>query len=312
MLFLGSEILLRTGKIINLETTLTECSIDKTIADLHEPFTAVVKANDGVSYCGGSIVMGEKDITSEVFDIETGTISIPRVTGNITVVMDTFTSFENASWSAVKCVAQCNVVEKVGWKLGDTKPIEVGEYTYTARICDTVQGRYIYSDDETKTTNIVIEFVETYNESKQFDSGNTNANGWNGSQLKGFLNNDFIELLPNSLKNSLSKINIPYILKSGASAISKDNKIFMPSCAEIGVSGFSGFVTVPATQFQFYENNGNYARIKQKIDSLQNVPWWTRDVNTYDNRTFTRIGTDGKGVMAAAAESYPPTIFFAW
>lgn len=311
MLFLGSEILLRTGKIINLETTLTNCSIDKNIADLHEPFIAVVKANDGVGYCGGSIVMGGKDITSEVFDIETGTISIPRVTGNITVVMDTFTTFENASWSAVKCVAQCNVVEKVGWNIGDTKSVQIGENTFTARITDTTQGRYTYSEDETKTTNIVVEFVETLADVSTFNSGNTNNDGWHSSVLKTNLNTNFIETLPNDLKNNLVNVTIPYVLRDGIVKMSNYNKIFMPSCSEVGISGFSGYVSIPTTLFMYYEQNRG-AIVKKKVGTNSNNSWWSRDTNSYSSSTFTRISDKGEGVMANAVEQYAPAILFAW
>lgn len=309
MLILGSVILSRISTFYNVVHSYTNCfsNNEDEIVTLNSSYSAKITPSSGYKYCGGLIIMGGVDITSDVYDMNTGLISIPKVTGDIEIKMEAISTFANTSWFAIRNVAQNNLVSDVGWNIGDTK--SVGNASYTARICDTLSGRYSYYDNEDKKTNIVIEFIETYPSKVVYNSSGSNTNGWSGSYLRTFTNTTILQSLPEELTSVLDNIKIPCSTRSQGVLYSSD-KLFSPAGNEIGLGSFEGSTSISTTQFGYYQQQGINARKKYPLGG-GNSQWWSRDVNTYNAETFSLI-QDGSGIMALANSSRNVGIYFAW
>jgi hypothetical protein len=114
-LILGSTLLQRSRKNATITYELTDCTVSNNISTIpvNSNYQTTVVSNLAFAYCGVQVLMGAKDITVDVYDIHTGVINIPSVKNNIIIRGETLTTFANASWYAIKCVAQSNFMSKL-------------------------------------------------------------------------------------------------------------------------------------------------------------------------------------------------------
>lgn len=155
-------------------------------------------------------------------------------------------TFGENSWAVIRQVAQAGAIP-ASWAVGDTKEITGNDgNTYHIRIVDKQLGRYDYSDNSGRKSNIVLEFVELPNLSTQWSPSKPNG-GFALSQLRKNLNglegfntgkNFLSEIIPADLAAVLVEVNIS--TRSGSSSTAEittsANKLFVPCCINVGTS----------------------------------------------------------------------------
>lgn len=326
-LILGSTILKRTGTKATITYNLTNCVSTNTAANVSKngTYTTTLVADTSFSYVGARIIMGTKDITSTCYNMSTGIVNITNVDGNITITAEKLTTFSNASWYAIKNVAQNNFASTVGWVIGDTKPLTIGDYSYTVRICDLTEHRYQYYNDTTRYSNMVLETVELFPETKQrstSDNGNYNEN-----TIRQFYLNNLTSLMDISCSSLLETVKIPnyYMTNNSTSQTNFSNdKIFIPGSTATGRDTNYEDETV----YQYYSENGVSARLKKTVNGTSAIVWWIRTggwsnppyTGGYSGSVGQYINTDGSFSSlietnfqsARTINQYGVPIFWAW
>jgi hypothetical protein len=95
----------------------------------------------------------------------------------------------------------------LSWRLGDTKPLIIGEHTYNVRICDLTPNRYQYVNNIERYTNMVLECVELY--PTQYPRHNQNNGNYGAGTVRGVYLNTLLPEMPNDLKQIIELINLP-------------------------------------------------------------------------------------------------------
>lgn len=286
-LILGSTLLQRSRKNATITYELTDCTVSNNVSTIavNSNYQTTVVSNLAFAYCGVQVLMGGKDITADVYDIYTGVISIPSVKNNVIIRGETLTTFANASWYAVKCVAQSNILNneeatfRISWELGDTKPLIIGEYTYTVRICDLTPHRYQYVDDTEKYTNMVLECIELTPEIKPKNS--QDMGNYDYCEIRDYykaLETD-LEL---SLMKNLSLVKLPTFWFNNQYGYS-NNKLFMPSGSALADVDYE-----QETIYQLYQQDKSVLR-KHKVNDSTTITWCTRTGGyySYNNRPMS-------------------------
>ncbi len=286
-LILGSTILKRTGTKATVTYNLTNCVSTNTAVNVSKngTYTTTLVADTSFSYVGARIIMGTKDITATCYNMSTGIVNITNIEGNITITAEKLTTFSNASWYAIKNVAQNNFASTIGWVIGDTKSLIIGDYSYTVRICDLTEHRYQYYNDTTRYSNMVLETVELY--SKQVRDTEYNSN-YNNTTLKRYYSDTVYPALSTELQELIETLIIPsnyYTSFEGSPTSTTTNaKIYSPDTSEI-----SGATTL-LPQFQLYAEDSSKAA-KQLINTSVYIFWWSRTGGYGNNGTYEKLGT---------------------
>ena len=159
--------------------------------------------------------------------------------------------------------------------IGDYKRITIGEQNYIARIIG-------FNHDQCssgKKSGISFDFDEIV-EFRSMNEKRETTGGWSSCEMRRYLNNDFYNNIPDSLK-----INIIAVKKQAE----EDDKIWLLSMSEVNLSP---------------DNNNNYAynyykkysRIKFDVNNVSRI-WSTRTVfSSIDFGVITNKGySDGRG-----------------
>jgi hypothetical protein len=98
-MMLGSTILRRSSKRVTITYELKNCVSSNTVDTIaiNSPYQTTIKSYDKLAYCGVQVLMGNKDISADVYDIYTGIININGVKSDIIIRAETLTTFADAS-----------------------------------------------------------------------------------------------------------------------------------------------------------------------------------------------------------------------
>lgn len=315
-LVLGSTLLQRNRSIATITYDLKGCTITNQITTIKTKtsYTSTIVSDTAFTYCAAQILMGGKDITIDCYNILTGEINIPQIENNIIIRAEKLTTFFEASWFAVKNVAQSNILNnedstyKLDWKLGDTKPLVIGEYTYNVRICDLTPNRYQYVGNVERYSNMVLECVELLPDSRARHS--SAIGNYNDNNIRQYYEEVVIPLLPEDLQKILNDVkNEVGYLTSATSSVSvgySQNKLFMPSMKEVSGANESELGSI----FQYYEIYTNSARQKKKITDNSYIAWWYRTGGYVQNNNSSysrgQVGTfaDANGNNSAITQTF--------
>ncbi len=132
--------------------------------------------------------------------------------GYFTDVADKPSTFSTDSWATI--VASVKAGNTRGYKVGDTKTIDMGTYgTHTLRIANTSTPSECSTSSFSQTAcGFVLEFADIITTHNMNPSGTYNgtnySNGWNkdgwpATAMRTFVNNDIYNALPSDLKNAI-------------------------------------------------------------------------------------------------------------
>lgn len=195
-------------------------------------------------------------------------------------------SFANDSWEEIAN----NVANGKAsiYNIGDEKEIEIGDTSYTVRIANNSTPDECSGDDFSETAcGFVIEFVDIIEEREMSSTGDYTG-GWESSELRDYLNSDFIKNLPTDLQNLIieTKVISGYsALDSNSENFETYDQIYLLSVHEIHdmQTDFSLDSSYGNTrQLDYYANNNvtsganNNLAIKQ--NNGEDADWWLRSV----------------------------------
>ena len=218
--------------------------------------------------------------------------------GYFTDIADKPSAFSTDSWSTIISSVKAN--NKRGYKVGDTKEIDLGTYgTHTLRVANISKsdscGNSGYSESG---CGFVIEFADIIT-NRVINSTSTTRGSWSATTIRTFVNNDIYNLLPTDLKNGILNTNV--ITGHGNSESNNStstDKLYLLSPIEIygSVSTTYDSAINVTNQLDYYKQNN--VSLKSYDSAIKNtvVSGGTGSVNAWWTRTPAQI-MDGQFMM---------------
>ena len=230
--------------------------------------------------------------------------------GYFTDVADKPSTFPTDSWATI--VASVKAGNTRGYKVGDTKTVDMGSYgTHTLRVANTSTPSECSTTGFSQTAcGFVLEFADIIT-THVMNSTETNIGGWPATSMRTFINADIYNALPTELQNII--INTTVVSghgKKDTDNFTSTDKLYLLSTAEVWAQGTSNTINNDTArdatrQLDYYKNLGvttNNNESALKSNNINNV-WWLRTSVSADRYYFFIVGISGSWVHL---EAYMP------
>ena len=233
--------------------------------------------------------------------------------GYFTDIADKPSTFPTDSWATI--VASVKANNKRGYKVGDTKEIDLGTYgTHTLRIANTSTPSECSRAGFSQTAcGFVLEFADIITTHTMNDTI-TNVGGWPATSMRTFVNNDIYNAIPSEIKNAIIDTTVVsgHGNTSGETNFTSTDKLYLLSTAEVWSQGSSNTISNDTArdvtrQLDYYKNLGtstsNYSgAIKKNGTSAQ--WWWLRAANSNSTYIFLIVNNSGDWASSSATSTY--------
>ena len=295
-----------TSKVTNMKNMFQGSSNLKTIYGSSKfVTTAVTSSTSMFSGCtkliGGAGTKYNSSYVDKTYARIDGGTSNP---GYFTDVADKPSTFGTDDWATV--VSSVKAGNSRGYKVGDTKTIDMGTYgTHTLRIANTS------TPSECSTTGFsqsacgfVIEFADIITKHVMNDN-NTNVGGWPASSMHTFVNTDIYNALPSELRNII--INTTVVSghgdKYGETNFTSTDKLYLLSTAEVWAQGSSNTITNDTArdvtrQLDYYNSLSTSTSNSSptiKYNGSSTDYWWLRSATYDDTDSYYIVYNNGAG-----------------
>ena len=165
------------------------------------------------------------------------------------------------------------------------------------------------TNGETSETacGFVVEFADVISQ-KNMNSTTTNMNGWVGSELRTYINNDIYSSLPSDLQNIIVDTNVVSKNPTDNATTVLSDKLYLLSVKEVWGSAKDDPIDAETKQLDYYKSmsvtisNGENAI---KSYDGNNVAWWLRSASFINSGSFYRVGgTRGEYDEAISTKLY--------
>ena len=307
-----------TSKVTNMKNMFQGSSNLKTIYGSSKfVTTAVTSSTSMFSGCtkligGAGTKYNSSHVDKTYARIDSGT-SNP---GYFTDVADKPSTFPTDSWATI--VASVKANNKRGYKVGDTKKIDLGTYgTHTLRVANTSTPSECSTAGFSQTAcGFVLEFADIITTHKMNDT-RTNDGGWPATSMRTFVNNDIYNAIPSEIKNAIIDTTV---VSSHGKTIEETNftstdKLYLLSTAEVWANGHSYDTARDNTrQLDYYKNLGvttsNYNGAIKKNGTRRASVWWLRSADSSNNNIFFSVETNGEWIISNAIDTNGVSVAF--
>ena len=258
------------------------------------------------SLVGGAGTKYNSSYTDKTYARIDGGTSNP---GYFTDVVDKPSAFSTDSWSTIISSVKAN--NKRGYKVGDTKEIDLGTYgTHTLRIANTS------TPSECSTTGFsqsacgfVLEFADIITTNTMNDRA-SNLNGWPVTEIHTIINANVYNALPSDLRSVIIDTTTisGHGSRSGETNFTSTDKLYLLSTAEVWAQGSSNTISYDTArdvtrQLDYYKNLGtstsNYSGAIKK-DGTITSDWWLRSASSSSGGSFYYVSANGSSNSSTA------------
>lgn len=180
------------------------------------------------------------------------------------------------------------------YNVGDTVTLKYNGADTTFRV---VHKNY-------KTANKIVLMSENILENKQWHS--SSANNYSSSSIRTYLNSTVLGRFSSAIQNTIVTTSVACHDKS--TAITCKDKIWLPSCTEVGLSTNTSISPVEGSCFSYFSTDATNRRIK-KLNGTANY-WWLRTPNSYYSNFAWYVNTDGSDGTSGVTASYGVVLAF--
>ena len=218
------------------------------------------------------------------------------------IVVNYEPSFADALWNEIAAAVKVN---PAAYAVGSTKTVLIGNQPYTLRVANntTPEECTTRKDFSQTACGFVVEFADIV-EKRQMNSTGTNVGGWPATEMRTYANGDFLNKLPEELRNVIieTKVVSGHGSTSGETNFTSTDKIYLLSAHEVWEDGTSNQVSSGVTtydntrQLDYYKNIGvttnNYSgTIKKYTGSGYNL--WLRAARSNTDTRFLIVDNSG-------------------
>ena len=229
--------------------------------------------------------------------------------GYFTDIADKPSTFPTDSWETIAVSVKAG--NSRGYKVGDTKTIDMGSYgTHTLRIANTS------TPSECSTTvfsqsacGFVLEFADIITTNTMNDRA-SNLNGWPVTEIHTIINANVYNALPSDLRSVIIDTTTisGHGSRSGETNFTSTDKLYLLSTAEIWAQGSSNTISYDTArdvtrQLDYYKNLGtstsNYSGAIKK-DGTITSDWWLRSARSSSGGSFYYVSANGSSNSSTA------------
>ena len=254
-----------------------------------------------------------KEYIARIYIIDVYENKVYSEYSNKIIIKKDINKFATDSWDTIiSNVKEGNIAD---YKIGNTKKIDLGDYgTHTVRIANLSTPSECSTEGFSQTAcGFVLEFADIITTHDMNPAGTYgdiicnagwNRDGWPGSNMYSFVQNDIYNSLPSELKNAI----IDTIVVSGHGKDDTDNftstdKLYLLSPREVWDDILKNVDTANdyTRQLDYYKNLGVYIGFtKSNTESVikkygVNVTsWWLRTAYQFGITSFYTVKKDGE------------------
>ena len=306
-----------------LTYSLTKDSSSSSNGKLANDATGTIKSS-GIQYIGNGYFVSGANNDKHIYNL---TISFPDTNEDQSIdqgasfachvtVKDNYVpkpkSFAEDTWETIAANVQANKEATASvYKVGDTRKVTIDKKDYTVRIANN--SNYDCNLESQTACGFVVEFVNII-ERRAMNSSGTNVGGWPATEMRTYLNGEFLAKLPSDLQNVIAdtKVVSGHGSTTGETNFTSTDKIYLLSSHEVWEDGTSNQVSSNDTawdktrQLDYYKNLGvttsnRSGAIKKYNNSNSN--WWLRAAGSGNGGSFLGVG-DGGGWYYDSAYNY--------
>lgn len=184
---------------------------------------------------------------------------------------------KESTWAELKALAEAGKLDEV-LKSGDNIPV-------------TLKNGEEVSFDVGKNESGKIYFVmhDCLKEKKPMNKDWTNKGGWEKSDMRKYLNEEVIELLPDELKAVIKPTKIVQVWNKRQET---EDKLFLLSRTQVfGKNGVNELTDLNDSQIDIFKNQRAWVKELGSYGTLYS--WWLRSPNSSNSDTFCSVYTDG-------------------
>lgn len=223
-------------------------------------------------------------------------------------------NFEIDSWATIASYVKANKESTASvYAVGSEKKVTIDGTDYKVRIANN--SNYDCTLDSKTACGFVVEFVDIV-EKRAMNLTDTNKEGWNSSNIKLYLNGEFLTKLESSIGRNVI---VPTAIISGHGVTageenfkSNDDKLYLLSTGEIYSNCFTidcgdtaSLISV-TRQLDYYAQNNvtteNGMLAVKKYNGVNSI-WWLRSARSNSNNSFKAVTTKGNTTSISAIES---------
>ena len=214
--------------------------------------------------------------------------------GYFTDVADKPSTFSTDSWETIAASVRAGNIR--GYKVGDTKTIDMGTYgTHTLRIANTSTPSECSTSGFSQTAcGFVLEFADIITNHQMNDNDNTNVGGWPASSMYIFVNYDIYDALPNELKNAIIDTTVVsgHGSTSGEENFTSTDRLYLLAPKEIYTNwpNSADTATDLTRTLDYYKNLGvttsNFSGAIKKNETSASAWWLRAAISNYSNRFY--------------------------
>ena len=258
------------------------------------------------SLVGGAGTKYNSSYTDKTYARIDGGTSNP---GYFTDVVDKPSAFSTDSWSTIISSVKAN--NKRGYKVGDTKEIDLGTYgTHTLRIANTSTPSECSTIGFSQSAcGFVLEFADIITTNTMNDRA-SNLNGWPVTEIHTIINANVYNALPSDLRSVIIDTTTisGHGSRSGETNFTSTDKLYLLSTAEIWAQGSSNTISYDTArdvtrQLDYYKNLGtstsNYSGAIKK-DGTITSDWWLRSASSSSGGSFYYVSANGSSNSSTA------------
>ena len=298
-----------TSKVTNMMNMFQGSSNLKTIYGSSKfVTTAVTNSTDmfkgATSLVGGAGTKYNSSYVDKTYARIDGGTSNP---GYFTDIANKPSTFGTDDWATV--VSSVKAGNSRGYKVGDTKTIDMGTYgTHTLRVANMSTPSECSTTGFSQTAcGFVLEFADIItthdmNPSKgPWDDFGYNEGGWPASSMYTFVNNDIYNALPSEIKNAIIDTTVvsSHGLKDTANFTSTD-KLYLLAPKELYTNFSDSYDTAKDLTriLDYYKSIGvttsSYSGAIKKNGTNDDTWWWLRTAYSNDDSGFFSVSSIGR------------------
>lgn len=197
-------------------------------------------------------------------------------------------SFAGSSWSDISDVCEAGEASK-NFKVGDTRTITAGDYTYVLRIVGIDLDEKADGSGKAGLT-IMVDSPATDSMAFAPSTGSDSAWGKSNCAVRTWLQTTFLNRLSDDLRAVIKTVNkTTKYSYEGSETVTTQDTIFLPSYNELaGTTTSTFFDEGTGIVYEGAKRSAGYARYFKDV-SGENADWWMRP--TYNNDAGYVLGT---------------------
>ena len=209
--------------------------------------------------------------------------------------------FSDNSWDQVIAACSSDSVPDT-WNVGDEIQLQLSEIYSHNVVLQIWDFDHFDKSDGTGKAHLVlgckgIPFIA------QMNTSDTNSGGWEASYMSKTIMENVYNSIPSNVRNSIKTVNIGSDTGYGGNSVTIQDKIFIPSCKEVG---FSTSGLIQGTKFPIFTDNAS--RIKKTNNGTGSADWWWLRSSRPDIST-SFYGVRNDGGLSYGATSYDGVVF---